>query len=126
MILTVLKSIFPKVKPKEIIYRNFKNVDLNNFKNDIRTNMQLVDNYDGFGKEFLKVLNNHAPSKKHFIRANHVPYMTKALRTAIMKRSQLESKYNRDSTVENGNKYKKRKNFCSKLYKRKGRTFIQI
>ena len=32
MILTVLKSTFPKVKPKEIIYRNFKNFDLNNFK----------------------------------------------------------------------------------------------
>ena len=36
MILTVLKSTFPKVKPKQIIYRNFKNFDLNNFKNDIR------------------------------------------------------------------------------------------
>ena len=40
MILTVLKSTFPKVKSEEIIYRNFKNFDLNNFKNDTRTNMQ--------------------------------------------------------------------------------------
>ena len=52
------------------------------------------------------MLNNHASLKKKFIRANHVPYMTKALRKAIMKRSQRESKYYRDSTVENGNKYK--------------------
>ena len=50
MILSVLKSTFPKVKPKEIIYRNFKNFDLNNFKNDIRTNMQFIVNYDGFEK----------------------------------------------------------------------------
>ena len=63
MILTVLKSSFPKVKLKEIIYRNFKNFDLNNFKNDISTNVKLVDNYDGFEKESLKVLNNHAPLK---------------------------------------------------------------
>ena len=61
MILNVLRSSFPRVKPKEIIYRNFKNFDLNNFKEDIKTNMQLVDNYDGLEKEFLRVLNNHAP-----------------------------------------------------------------
>ena len=66
MILTVLKSSFPKVKPKEIIYRSFKNFDLDNFKNDIRPNMQLVDNYDGFELEFLKMLNNHAPMKKNY------------------------------------------------------------
>ena len=49
--------------------------------------------------------------------------MTKALRKAIMKRSQLESKYYRDFTVENGNKYKKHKNFCSKLYKKQRKKF---
>ena len=47
--------------------------------------MQLVDNYDGFEKEFLKVLNNHAPWNRKFIRANHVSYMTKALHNAIIK-----------------------------------------
>ena len=53
--------------------------------------------------------NKHAPLKKKFIRANHVPYMTKNLRKVIMKRSQLENKYIRNSTVENMNKYKKQK-----------------
>ena len=50
MILTVLKSTFPKVKPKKIIYRNFKYFDLNNFKNDIRTNIITTD----LKKNFLK------------------------------------------------------------------------
>ena len=45
--------------------------------------------------------------------------MTKSLRKAIMKRSQLESKYLRNSTVENMKIYKKQKNFCSRLYKKK-------
>ena len=31
--------------------------------------------------------------KKKLVRANEVPYMTKALRKAIMKRSELQSKY---------------------------------
>ena len=69
--------------------------------------MQLIDKYETFEKEFLKVLNKHAPLKKKFIRANHVPYMTKNLCKAIMKRSQLENKYVSNSTVENRNKYKK-------------------
>ena len=91
MILTILKSTFPKVSPKQIVYRKFKNFDLNNFKNEIRTKMQLMDKYETFDEEFLKVLNKHAPLKKTFTRANHAPYMTKDLRKAIMKRSQLEN-----------------------------------
>ena len=110
MILTILKSTLPKVR---LDYRKFKNFDLNNFKNEIRTKMQLIDKYETFEEEFLKVLNNHAPLKKKFIRANHASYMTKNLRKAIMKRSQLENKYISNSTVENRNKYKKHKSFCS-------------
>ena len=92
MILTVLKTTFQKVKAKEIVYRNFKQFDMNRFKNDIREKLRSVNNYETFESEFLNVLNIHASLKKKVIRANHVPYMTKSLRKAIMKRSQLESK----------------------------------
>ena len=85
--------------------------------------MQSIDKYESFDKEFLKVLNKHAPLKKKVIRANHVPYMTKDLSKAIMKRSQLENKYIKNPTVENRNMYKKHKNFCSKLYKKERRNF---
>ena len=49
--------------------------------------------------------------------------MTKNLRKAIMKPSQLENKYISNSTVENMNKYKNHKNFCSKLYKKERKKF---
>ena len=39
---------------------------------------------------FLENLNVHAPVKKKSLRANHAPYMTKALRKNIMKRSELK------------------------------------
>ena len=91
MILTVLKTTFQKVKAKEIVYRNFKQFDMNKFKNDIREKLRSANNYETFESEFLNVLNIHAPLKKKVIRANHVPYMTKSLHKAIMKRSQLES-----------------------------------
>ena len=41
----MLKSTFAKVRPKQIVYRKFKNFDLNNFKNEIRTKMQLTNKY---------------------------------------------------------------------------------
>ena len=55
----------------------------------------------------LSILNKHAPLKKKVVRANHVPYMTKALRKAILKRSALENKYLRNNTTENKIHYKK-------------------
>ena len=78
--------------------------------------MQSIDKYETFDEKFLQVLNEHAPLKEKFIRANHVPYMTKNLRQAIMKRFQFENKYISNSTVENMNKHKKNKNFCSRLH----------
>ena len=51
MILTILKSTFPKVRPKQIVYKKFKNFDLNNFKNEIRTKMQSIDKYETFEEE---------------------------------------------------------------------------
>ena len=77
--------------------------------------MQLIDKYETFEEELLKVLNKHALLKKKLIRENYAPYITKNLHKAIMKRSQLENQYISNSTVENMNKYKKHKKFSSKL-----------
>ena len=79
---------------------------------------QQINEYKHFQQIFLEILNIHAPIKKKQLRANHVPYMTKALRKAIMKRSELESKYVKNKTNENLKAYKKQRNFCSKLYKK--------
>ena len=63
----VLKTTFQKLQPQEIIYRNFKNIELNKFKNDIRTKAQSADNYETLEKEFLEALNKHVPSKKSLL-----------------------------------------------------------
>ena len=51
--------------------------------------------------------------------------MTKSLRKAIMRRSELESNYFKNSTIENKAKCKKQKKFCSKLYKKEGKKSTQ-
>lgn len=73
-------------------------------------------NKDFSGDALTKTLNRYAAMKKKFFRANGVPYMPKALRKAIIKRSGLKSKYNKNRRQSNIN-FKKQKNFCSKLYK---------
>ena len=78
-----------------------------------------------FEQIFLEVLNTHAPVKTILLRANNVPYMTKALRKVIMKRSELENKYVKNKTKENFISYKKQRNFCSKLYKKRGKSIMK-
>ena len=69
----------------------------------------------------IKTLNEHAQIKKNFLQANHVPYMTKLLRKAIMPWSELESKYLKNSTIENKTKYK---NYCKRLQKKRTEIFL--
>ena len=61
--------------------------------------------------------------KKKFLTANHVPYMTKSLREAIIWRAELESKYIKNRTIENKPKYKTQKNYCKRLSKNERKTF---
>ena len=42
-----------------------------------------------------------------------------------MKRSELESKYYKSSTIGNKNLYRKQKNFCSKLYKKERKKYYK-
>ena len=78
MPITVFKTKFEKPIAKEVIYRDYKNYNPDNFKRDlISAFANGCDDYDTFERLFLDVLEAHAPLKKKFIRANHAPYMTK-------------------------------------------------
>ena len=117
---------FPKSKPKEITYRNFKNFSEENFNQGLKTNLgeRCVKNYASFVNVFLDTLNKHAPFKKKVLRANHAPYVTKSLRKTIMKRSNLQKIYLKKKKPESLKKYKKKKNYCSVLYKKERQTFF--
>ena len=43
--------------------------------------------------------------------------MTKTLRKAIMKRSKLRNKFNKERNIENWSEYKRQRNLCSNLLK---------
>ena len=88
----VFRTTFSKSKPKVAIYKNFKKFHEENFNQELRGKLstKLVNDYSSFKSVFIDVFNRHAPIKKKVIRANHATYVTKALRKAIMRRSQLE------------------------------------
>ena len=121
MIVTVLKTTFPKQDPSIINYRNYKNFDQTTFKKDLRNELGNMDasntNYGALETAFDKVLNKHAPLKKKYVRANDAPFMTKALRKAVMLRITLRNKYNQNRIAEYWNNYRRQRNLCVKLFR---------
>ena len=126
MIVTVCKNSFPKSKSKEIIYRNYKNFDKDAFQCELKVKLQSINNYESFESVFLSVLNKHAPLKKKFLRGNPAPYMTKQLRKAIMRRSELEIKYLKNRIVDNKTKFKKIKAIAVNFIRKNEENFILI
>ena len=60
-------------------------------------------------KQVLKVLNSHAPFKRHLLRADHSPYISKTLRKGVMKRFYLEKIFFKKRTHHSLRAYKKQK-----------------
>ena len=120
MVVTVMKSTFPKAQPKIVYYRDYKNFDLYAFRTDLRAQLSRINEKDYYHFEltFLKVLEEHAPMKKKVLRANDKPYMTKALRKAIMRRSTLKSKFLKNKSDDNLKAFKKQKNYTKRLAKK--------
>ena len=75
-------------------------------------------NHYRFELIILKVLEKHAPLKKKTLRANDKPYMTKALRQAIMRRSTLKTRYLKNRNEDSLKAFKKQKNYTRRLAKR--------
>ena len=74
---------FQKSKSKEILYRNYKNFNINTFKNNLSLILQPIKSYESFAPVFLELLNKHVSLKKNFLGANHVPYVTNPLRVVL-------------------------------------------
>ena len=87
MIATVLKGGYVKRGPKIITYRDYNRFSTIDFRNHLFYMIahELSENgdYGAFEAVVMAVLNEHAPVKRKYIRANDGPFMTKALRKKI-------------------------------------------
>ena len=124
MTITVMKTTFPKLPPKIIYYRDNKNFVRKDFRRELKNRRGGIENYSDFENTFLEVLEKHAPIKQKTLRANDKPYMTKALRKAIMRRSYLRTKYLKDKHPDSFEAFKKHKNFTNRLLKREKKRYF--
>ena len=123
----VMKAKFTKASSKYVHYRSYKNLNEQDFKLELRGKLKVgaVDaTYETFHNVYLNVLNKHAPIKAKVIRGNQAPCITKAYRKTVMKRSELKTKYLKNSTFENVSKFRKQKKFCSRPYERERKKFL--
>ena len=120
LVVTVMKTTFPKAEPKIIYYRDYKKFNLQDFRRELRSELRksLVIGYAHFEHIFLAVLEKHAPMKQRTVRANEKPFMTKVLRKAIMRRSFLKNKYQKLKTDEAQKAFKKQKNYTNRLLRK--------
>ena len=127
MIITVLKSYFKKKHPITVNYRSYKHFNEDLFRRDLIINLQNLNeeirDYDNFKEIFMKVLNQHAPTKKKLIRGNNAPFMNKILSKAFMHRSKLKNNFNKNPTKANKTLYNKQRNFCVSLLKKEKRKY---
>ena len=124
MSITVLKTAFQKAEPKILHYRDRRNFNVHTFRGDLKAELDDISNYSDFEEKFIKVLDKHAPVKKKVVRANDKPFMTKALRRAIMVRSSLRNKFLKYKTPDLDRAFKKQRNYTNKLLKKEKKRYL--
>ena len=127
MVVTVLKTTFPKAAPRVITYRDYScNFD-NDFENDLIRNLGIIEKgkYDPFEDMVKNTLHTYYREKKRTVRANHKPWMTKELRKGIMRRSQLQNKSFKYGPEAYEAELKKQKNFCNRASKRARKNYCK-
>lgn len=77
MTVTVCKNSFPKSKPKEIVYKNYKNFDINTFKNILGLKVQTIKIYKNQHVFLEWTLNEHVLLKA--IKTKNCPLYDKVI-----------------------------------------------
>lgn len=81
----------------------------------MRLKLQTIENYEQFKQAILQTLNEQARLKKTFLKENDLPYIAKSLHKTVKQRSELESKYLENRTIEKLIKYNRQNNYCINL-----------
>ena len=128
LVVTVLKTFYKKQRPKIIHYRNYKNFENDNFREDLKKELLKFDIINAplskFNDTVLSVLDKHAPKKLKYIRSNNCNFMTKELRKAIMKRSKLRIKFFKTRNEKSKRRFNRQRNFCVSLLRKNKRRFF--
>ncbi len=126
-----MKSTVPRLKPKQIKYRSYRNFVPENFLKDVKQANLVFDetdpnkSYDHLTEAFRNVVDKHAPKKTKFLRGNNAPFMNPELKKAIYTRSRFKNRLNKYPSKQNENIYKKQRNKCVALRKKAIKNFFK-
>ena len=110
LVYTMFKTTYAKLEPLKYRYRCFKFFERDLFLKQLSLMNVNVDSYDSFISNFTSLLDEFAPVKTRFLRANNKPHINKPLRKAIMTRSRLKHKAINSKRPEDWANYKTQRN----------------
>ena len=128
MTLTQMKLRYNKLPPKTIIYKDYKSFNKDAFEEELNFALQAANTQPAhatFLSIFSCTLDKHAPVKKRKVRGNQEPFMNKALRKAIIRRSNLLNKFVNNITTKNWESYRKQRNKCVKIRSNARREYFK-
>ena len=123
-----MKTAFKKSKPKIITYRSYKSFSNDRFREALQQIECNENNCNsGFGNFISscnRILDEHAPQKKRYLRGNQSPFMNKTLVKAIMVRSKLRNVFLKNKTEENRSNYSKQRSLCLTLLQKSKKEYF--
>ena len=75
-----MKNTFPQLSPKKLVYRDNKNFDIENFRNEFEKKKHSEKDITDSENLYVKTLDKHAPKKTNVVRAIQRPHISKELR----------------------------------------------
>ena len=127
MVTTVLRGSFRKQCLRIVTYPDHSRFDNFSFGEEVAEErssnpLKMLD-FTLFNSTIECILNKMAPLKKKYLRENDGPFMTRELRTKIMKRSNLKNKFNKIRTNENWAAYKRQRHLCARVLRQKKKSY---
>ena len=124
MLIYSIKTSFQNNEPKGLVYRDYTSFSKDSFLSDLSNSIENSQCYEAFETKAVEASDKHAPRKTKLLRANHKPHVSKKLRKAIMKRSQLKIIANKTSKDIDLYKFRKQGNLVVNLNKKEKKEFL--
>ena len=133
LIFTVLKLKLPKLRPALINVRSYKHYDRNMFLEDIAQeqweNISLVDDVNGqlnhFNRNFLRILDRHAPVKTIKVRYRHSPFVNDEIKELMKKRDHLHRVARQTKNICDWNSFRVARNEVKKTLREAEKRYVQ-
>ena len=121
-----------KFKPKEIKCRSFKNVEVNNFVNELSQSLENINYeqplsslWDTFKMIFCNISNKHAPNRVYRIKGKAQPWVTDDVVSAMKERDLIHKQAVESKNENDFNDYRIARNKVTLLLRNKKRNYFK-